>query len=76
MTKPPIQQPKQQDPVKTAVRMSPSLHKVLKQAAEENQHSLNDEMLARLNTSLLEEITKQNEEIKTMLRQVLAHLRS
>lgn len=76
MIKPPIQQPKQQDHVKTAVRMPPSLHKTLKQAAEENQHSLNDEMLARLNTSMLEQLTKQNEEIKMLLRQVLAHLRS
>jgi hypothetical protein len=76
MIKPPIQQSKQQDHVKTAVRIPPSLHETLKAAAKANEHSLNDEMLARLNTTLLEEITRQNEELKMMLRQVLTHLRS
>lgn len=76
MTKPPIQQPKQKDHIKTAVRIPPSLHQALKEAASENGHSLNDEILARLNTTLLEEITRQNDELKMMLRQVLAHLRS
>jgi predicted HicB family RNase H-like nuclease len=76
MTKPPVQQPKQQSYVKTALRIPQSLHETLKEAAKENDHSLNDEMLARLNTTLLEEITKQNEELKMILRQVLTHLRS
>ena len=76
MTKPPIQQPKQQDYVKTAIRIPQELHQALTLAAQENGHSLNDEMLSRLSTTLLEEITKQNEELKMMLRQVLTHLRS
>lgn len=76
MTKPPVQQPKQQSYVKTAIRIPRSLHEALKAAAKANEHSLNDEMLARLNTTLLEEITKQNEELKMMVRQVLTHLRS
>jgi predicted HicB family RNase H-like nuclease len=76
MTKPPIQQPKQKSHVKTAIRIPRALHEELKQAAIENEHSLNDEMLARLNTTLLDELTKQNDELKMMLRQVLAHLRS
>lgn len=76
MIKPPTQQPKQQTYIKTAVRIPPSLHQALKEAAQQNEHSLNDEMLARLNTTLLEELTRQNEELKMMLRQVLTHLRS
>jgi plasmid stability protein len=76
MTKPPVHQPKQQSYVKTALRIPQSLHEALRVAAKANEHSLNDEMLARLNTTLLDEITKQNEELKMMLRQVLGHLRS
>lgn len=76
MTKPPVQQPKQQDFIKTALRIPAFLHDELKHAAERNCHSMNDEMLARLNTKPLDEIKRQNEELKTMLRQVLSLLRS
>lgn len=76
MLKPPVQKPKQQSYVKTAIRIPQELHLDLTRAAKENDHSLNDEMLARLNTTLLGEITRQNEELKMMLRQVLTHLRS
>lgn len=76
MIKPPVQQPKQQNHVKTALRIPKELHQSLLDAADHNGHSLNDEMLARLNTTLLDEITKQNAELKLMLRQILTHLRS
>lgn len=76
MTKPPVQQPKQTDYVKTAIRLPRSLHEALTEAATQNDRSLNDEMLARLNTSPFEEMKRQNEELKMMLRQVLTHLRS
>ncbi|MGZ4872753.1 MAG: Arc family DNA-binding protein [Candidatus Angelobacter sp.] len=76
MIKPPVQQPKQQNHVKTALRIPKELHESLVQAANANGHSLNDEMLARLDTTLLNEITKQNEELKLMLRQVLSLLRN
>lgn len=76
MHKPPVQQPKQKDYIKTAIRIPVSLHEALSLAAEQNGHSLNAEMLARLNTSPLEEIKRQNDELKMMLRQVLGHLRS
>lgn len=75
MNKPPLQQPKQQDHIKTAIRVPPALHAELLNAAEQNGHSLNAEMLARLNTSPLNELKRQNEELKMMLREVLTHLR-
>lgn len=76
MIKPPVQKPKQTSYVKTAIRMPPSLHEALKEAAKQNDRSLNDEMLARLNTRPFEEMRRQNEELKMMLREVLTHLRS
>lgn len=75
MHKPPLQQTKQQDHIKTAVRIPPELHSELVAAAEQNGHSLNAEMLARLNASPLDELKRQNEELKMMLREVLTHLR-
>lgn len=76
MLKPPVQKPKQKNFIKTALRIPKALHESLIAAAENNGHSLNDEMLARLNTSQLDEITKQHEELKMMLRQILIELRS
>jgi hypothetical protein len=76
MNTPPIQQPKQKNHVKTAIRMPAALHHELSAAAEQNGHSLNAEMLYRLSSSPLDDIKRQNEELKMMLRQVLGHLRS
>lgn len=75
MNKPPLQQAKQQDHIKTALRIPPQLHGQLVAAAEQNGHSLNAEMLARLSASPLDELKRQNEELKMMLREVLTHLR-
>jgi hypothetical protein len=76
MSTPPIQKPKQQNHIKTAIRMPTDLHQELTAAAEQNGHSLNAEMLSRLSSSPLDDIKRQNEELKMMLRQVLGHLRS
>lgn len=75
MNKPPLQQAKQQAHIKTAIRIPPALHAELLAAAEQSGHSLNAEMLARLSPSPLDELKKQNEELKMMLREVLTHLR-
>lgn len=76
MSTPPIQQPKQQTHIKTAIRVPAGLHQELTAAAERNGRSLNAEMLSRLNASPLDDVKRQNEELKMMLRQVLQHLRS
>lgn len=76
MNTPPIQQPKQKNHIKTALRIPAALHGELKAAAEQNGHSLNAEMLSRLSLSALDDIKRQNEELKMMLRQVLSHLRA
>jgi len=75
MKKPPVQQTKQQDYVKTALRIPASLHEELRQAAEQNCHSLNAEMLSRLNTKPLDEIKRQNDELKRLIREILSHIR-
>lgn len=75
MNKPPIQQPKQQSHIKTAVRIPMGLHGELTAAAEKNGHSLNAEMISRLSASPLDDVKRQNEELKMMLRQVLSLLR-
>lgn len=76
MNTPPIRQPKQKNYVKTAIRLPTALHEALVTAAEQNGHSLNAEMISRLNVAPLDDIKRQNEELKMMLRQVLGHLRS
>lgn len=76
MNKPPLQQPKQKNYVKTAIRIPTPLHEALILAAERNGHSLNAEMLTRLNASPIDELKRQNDELKMMLREVLNHLRS
>lgn len=75
MNKPPVQQPRKEEQTTTALRLPKSLHEELKRAADENFRSLNDEMVSRLDTTLLKEITRQNDELKMMLREVLTHLR-
>jgi hypothetical protein len=75
MSTPPIQQPKQKNHIKTALRLPTALHQELTAAAERNGHSLNAEMLSRLSASPLDDIKQQNEELKMMVRQVLGHLR-
>jgi predicted HicB family RNase H-like nuclease len=71
MVNPPKQKIKQQGYVQTAVRLPPDLHDDLRDAATRSGHSLNAEILARLRTSPLEEIKRQNVELKAMLREVL-----
>lgn len=76
MRKPPIQQARQQDHIKTAIRIPMALHEELTAAAAKNGHSLNAEMLSRLGASPLDEVRRQNDELKMMLREVLSHLRA
>lgn len=45
----------QADYVKTALRMPPSLHQQIHQAAERNHRTFNGEILARLEQTLSEE---------------------
>lgn len=75
MHKPPIQKPKQDDFVRTALRVPRPLHEALHEAAAKSGWSMNDEILARLQApsldARLEQIAKQNVELKTMLRKVL-----
>lgn len=75
MHKPPIQKPKQDDFVRTALRVPRDLHEELHEAATRGGWGLNDEILIRLQASTrdakLDQLAKQNAELKAMLRKVL-----
>jgi predicted HicB family RNase H-like nuclease len=78
MKKPTPQKPKQNDFIKSAVRLPPELHAEVKDAAARNGHSLNDEIIARLRISPVEaklnEVVVQGAEIKTLMRKILDKL--
>jgi hypothetical protein len=76
MSKPPTQTKTQIDYVQTAVRMPRALHEELKAAAKYNGRPMNAEILSRLQASPLEEVKRQNEELKRLVREVLDQVRS
>jgi hypothetical protein len=51
--------------------MPPELHAELQDAADMNGRSLNAEILARIQESPLDELRRQNTELKTMVREIL-----
>ena len=75
MQKPPPKKSVQSDYIKSAVRFPPQLHQELKEAAERNGRTLNAEVIARLlNTPVQEKLDRlatNDQEIKTMLRELL-----
>lgn len=75
MHKPPIQKSKQDDFVRTALRLPPDLHKAIKAAGDLNGWGMNVEILIRLRASTLEakvdHLAQQNAELKAMLREIL-----
>lgn len=71
MTKPPTKKHTQSDYVQSAVRMPRSLREELKDAAKRNGRAMNAEILARLQSSPLDEIKQQNDELKKLVRQIL-----
>ena len=75
MIKPPTQKTTQHDYVQSAVRIPRDLHAELQDAAERNGRSMNAEIIARLQVSAVEmginELAKQNSEIKAMVREIL-----
>lgn len=73
MTKP-ITTNSQQDYIKTSLRLPGNLRDELLDAAARNGHSMNAEILARLQGSPLDDLKRQNEEIKETLRKILDKL--
>lgn len=71
MTKPPLQKPSQKNFVKSAVRFPPELRDEIRAAAIHNGRSFNAEVLARLQTSVPEQILSELAEMKAMLRRIL-----
>lgn len=71
MPNPPLQKPKQEPYVQTSLRLPKRLRDELSEAAEINGRSLNAEILARLQASPLEEISRRQVEIKAMIRELL-----
>lgn len=67
--------PKQKDHVRTQLRIPKHLHSALTQAAELNGRSLNAEVIARLQSdpvlSRLDDIKRQNSELKDIARRIL-----
>lgn len=76
MTKPPVQKQAQSEYVQSAVRMPKSLRSELQEAAMRNGRTMNAEILARLQASPLEDIKRQNDDLKKMLREVLDCIRA
>lgn len=72
MPKPPIQKTVHTDSIKTSVRIPRELHEQLQAAADRDARSLNAEILVRLQSSPFDEIKRQNEEIKLMLRMLMS----
>lgn len=75
MQKPPARKTTHDDHVKTALRLPPDLHAEMSRDALFNGRSLNAEILARLRHSPLEELRKENAELKQILLQILNQLR-
>lgn len=60
--------------MQSAVRMPRALREEIKDAAKRNGRAMNAEILYRLQASPLEDIKRQNEELKKMIREVLDRL--
>lgn len=75
MTKPPIQKTTQSNFIQSGVRFPPALHKELQEAALLHGHSMNAEIIARLEAApiqgRLDELIKSNAELKRMVKQLL-----
>lgn len=71
MTKPPTQKPKHTDSIQTSLRIPRSLHAELQAAADRSAHSLNTEILIRLQSSQHLELMAELAEVKGMLRRLL-----
>lgn len=71
MTKPPIQKPVHKDSVTTYIRIPRELHAQIQEAADRESRSLTAELLLRLQSAPWDDIKRQNEEIKSMLRLLL-----
>lgn len=74
MTIPPIKKKTQKDYVQSAVRLPRTLRQELKDAAAKNGRTMNAEILYRLQASPLDDLKRQNEELKKMIREVLDRL--
>lgn len=71
----PIKKPSQDDYRKTSLRLPQDLHATLASAAEYHGHSLNAEILSRLQATplidLVETLVRDNAELKIMVRELL-----
>lgn len=71
----PIKKSSQENYRKTSLRLPPELHAELSAAAEYHGHSLNAEILTRLQATplleLVQTLVRDNTELKTMLRELL-----
>jgi hypothetical protein len=70
-TPPPLQKRTQDDWVKTALRLPKALHAEIQAAADDNVHSMNAEILQRLETRRHQELMDELADVKAMLRRVL-----
>lgn len=72
---PPPSRPKKKTFVQTAVRLPPALHEEIGKAAERNDRSKNDEMIARLQAppgdARLAAMERQLEELTRLVRRLL-----
>lgn len=74
MTKPPIRKTIQDDYVQVKVRLPPKVHAALHEAAERNAHSLNAEIVARLQTDAIDELRQEIAGLKMLIRETLDRL--
>ena len=70
MNKPPVRKTTKRV-INTALRLPTELHGEIRQAADRNGRSMNAEIVARLQESPLDDVKRQNDEIKAMIRQLL-----
>lgn len=71
MTNSPRQKPKQDEYIKTALRLPVDLHAEIQASAERNGRSMNAEMIARMQSSPIKPIEAELSAIKAALRKIL-----
>lgn len=72
MTNPPRQKKIHIDSINTSIRIPRALHAELQEAASRQARPLITEILSRLQSSPWDDLRRQNEEIKHMLRLLLS----
>ncbi|MFZ3286595.1 MAG: Arc family DNA-binding protein [Telluria sp.] len=71
MTKPPVKKIDQSGYIKTSMKLPPDLHAEVVRAAELHGHSMNSEIIARLQTRQFDDLRAELAEVRAMVRKVL-----